>query len=95
MPQLPECNSCRYHAHHYLLVCALHPSGPPSGPSPETCLDYDPDPSLIDRPFQDFLGLGEPVDFEAPINNPYHDDPEENWAPAGWQFVEGELRRVD
>ncbi|MCT7968951.1 hypothetical protein NG799_21810 [Laspinema sp. D1] len=91
MPQLPECHSCRYNAHHYALFCTVHPSGP----TEETCLDYDPDPSLIDIPFQDFLGLGEPVDIEATITNPYHDDPEENWSPDGWEFVGGQLRRVD
>ncbi|MCT7984922.1 DUF6464 family protein [Laspinema sp. A4] len=91
MPKLPECHTCRYNAQNYLLVCALHPSGPTG----ETCKDYDPSTSLIHIPFQDFLGLGELVDIEAPINNPYHDEAEENWAPDGWQFVSGELRRVD
>ncbi|MCT7957308.1 hypothetical protein [Laspinema palackyanum] len=91
MPQLPECHSCRYNAHHYVLFCTVHPSGPTG----EICHDYHPDPNLKNRQFQDFLGLGAPVDIEAPINNLYTDAPEENWSPVGWQFVEGELRRVE
>ncbi len=91
MPKLPEYHSCRYNAHHYALVCAPHPSGP----TEETCKDYDPGTSLIHIPFQDFLELGEPVEIEAPITNPYTDEPEENWAPDGWQFIEGKLLRVE
>ncbi|MCT7984924.1 hypothetical protein NG796_16760 [Laspinema sp. A4] len=87
----PECNSCRYHSHHYALFCTVHSSGP----SQETCLDHDPDPNSETRQFQDFLGLGETVNIEAPITNPYHDAPEENWTPDGWQFVGGQLRRVE
>lgn len=83
MPKLPQCNTCRYYAHHYAIVCAVHPYGVDG----ETCPDYDPDPNLERQQFRDFLGLGEPVDMEDAIANPYSDEPEKNWAPEGWQFV--------
>lgn len=91
MPPLPQCNTCRYCAHHYALVCALHPYGIDG----EGCPDYEPDPSLEGQQFRDFLGLGEPAEIDGTVENPYTDNPEENWAPLGWQFVGGELRRVD
>lgn len=91
MPKLPQCPTCRYHAHHYSLVCALHPTGIDG----ENCPDCDPDPNLEGRQFRDFLGLGEPAEIDGTIENPYSENPEENWALEGWQFVRGELRRVE
>ncbi|MCT7992575.1 hypothetical protein [Laspinema olomoucense] len=31
------------------------------------------------------------LDIDAAINNPYHNEPEQNGSPEGWQFVGGEL----
>ncbi|WP_354634881.1 hypothetical protein [Planktothricoides raciborskii] len=72
MPKLPKCNSCQYYAHHYALVCAL----PPLGIEGENCQDCDLDLNLQSPQFQNLLGLGEPFETKATINNPYSDDSE-------------------
>ena len=82
------CQTCSYCAHHWALVCALHPDGPDGD-----CPDYEADPELAGRRFEDFLGLGEADGAEGAIVNPYSQEPEENWAPEGWRFVEGQLVR--
>jgi hypothetical protein len=39
--------------------------------------------------------VGEPVEVGRTINNPWHCDPEENWAPPGTKYVVGELVFVE
>lgn len=91
MPKLHQCNTCRYCTHHYALVCALHPDGVEGN----VCADYEVDPTLEGECFIDFLGLGVPAEIDGIINNPWCPDPEENWAPDGWMYVNGELRRQE
>ncbi len=35
--------------------------------------------------------MGEAVEENGSINNPWHPDPEENWSPPGTKYVDGEL----
>ncbi|WP_293065482.1 hypothetical protein [Okeania sp. SIO2B3] len=84
---IKECEYCIYNAWHDLIVCALHPKGP----NDKNCPDFKTDPELEGKNFRDFLAVGEPVEINGSINNPYHPDPEENWSPPGTCYVNGEL----
>ncbi|MFY7805775.1 MAG: hypothetical protein ACOVQ7_20395 [Limnoraphis robusta] len=64
-------------------------------PDDETCEDFDHDPETEGIVYRDFLGVGEPVEVGGTINNPWHCDPEENWAPPGTKYVDGELVFVE
>jgi len=91
MPRIDDCYTCRYYAWDFHLVCTVHPSEPDD----ETCDDFESDPETEAILYQDFLGLGEPVEEDDTINNPWHCDPEENWAPPGTKYVDGELVFVE
>ena len=41
------------------------------------------------------MGIGEAVEVDDTINNPWHSDPEENWSPPGTKYVDGELVFVE
>ena len=86
-----NCEYCIYNARHYSMVCALHPSGP----SEKNCPDFKKDPELEGKNFRDFLNIGEPIEVNGSINNPYHPEPEENWSPPGYQYVNGELQPLE
>ena len=86
-----ECQYCIYNAHHYTIVCALHPSGVKT----EKCPDFKQDPELKGKNFRDFLGIGEPAEINGSINNPFDPEPEENWSPPGYQYVNGELEPIE
>lgn len=87
MPRINDCISCRYYAWDYNLVCAVHPTGPDG----KTCNDYEFDPEQTGRKFLDFLGLGESVEMDGTINNPWSEESEENWSPPGTKYINGEL----
>jgi len=53
MPEIPNCDRCRYYAHDYHLVCIPHPVDPTS----YICLDFSLQPDLESKRFKDFLGL--------------------------------------
>ncbi len=91
MPRIDDCYICRYYAWDFHLVCAVHPSGPDD----ETCEDFERDPETEAILYRDFLGLGEPVEQNGAINNPWHCDPEENWRRQGRSMLMGSwcLRR--
>lgn len=94
MPRIPDCDLCRYCAHDYHLVCALHPAGPTN----DNCSDYQPDPELENISFQDFLGLQhqqrENIEADEPYSNPYSLNPnDEQWEPEGASYYNGELIR--
>ena len=71
----PTCEDCGYYADSPYLVCALHPTGPE-----DNCPDYE-----------DAVGEATLLPFDEPYENPWHSDPEENWAPPGTKYVNGEL----
>ncbi|MEB3282153.1 MAG: hypothetical protein VKK42_24875 [Lyngbya sp.] len=73
------------------MACAVHPTGP----NDETCEDFESDPETEAILYKDFLGVGEPVEVDGAINNLWHCDPEENWAPPGTKYVDGELVFVE
>jgi len=39
----------------------------------------------------DFLGLGEPVEMNDAVNNPWSEEPADNWSPPGTKYINGEL----
>ncbi len=61
MPKILECDRCLYCAHDYHLVCALHPTSVENG----NCPDFNPDPNLKDKRYQDFIGLVAQVEPNA------------------------------
>jgi hypothetical protein len=87
MPRINDCICCRYYAWDCHLVCALHPSGPDG----KTCSDYQFDAEQTGRKFLDFLGLGEPVEINDAVNNPWSEEPADNWSPPGTKYINGEL----
>ena len=82
-----ECEYCIYNARHYAIVCALHPSGVNS----KKCPDFKQDPELEGKNLKDFLGVGEPLEINGSINNPYYPESDMNWSPPGTDYVNGEL----
>lgn len=60
MPEISDCSSCRFNAHNYYLVCAVHPAGP----NGDTCPDFEKDPELKGRRYVDFLGLQHQAETE-------------------------------
>ncbi|MGB3191129.1 MAG: hypothetical protein WBB43_17120 [Limnoraphis sp.] len=91
MSRINDCFTCCYYAWDFHLVCAVHPTGPEN----KTCDDFERDPETEAILYKDFLGVGEPVEQNGTINNPWHRDPEENWAPPGTKYVDGELVFVE
>ena len=87
MPRINDCISCLYYAWDYNLVCAVHPTGPDS----KICTDYQFDAELTGRKFIDFLGVGEPVEINGAVNNPWSEEPADNWSPPGTRYINGEL----
>lgn len=83
-----DCFRCRYYSWTHYLVCAVHPSGVDG----DACPDFESDPTADAVQYRDFLGLGEDAE---PIDNPWHPDPDENWAPPGTRYVDGELEFVE
>ena len=82
-----ECEYCIYNTRHYAIVCALHPSGVSSA----KCPDFKQDPELEGKNFRDFLDVGEPIEINGSINNPYYLEPDMHWSPPGTHYVNGEL----
>lgn len=82
MHRINDCFTCCYYAWDYHLVCAVHPTGLDD----ESCDDFESDPGTEGIVYRDFLGLG-----ELDADNPWHSNPEENWAPPGTKYVDGEL----
>ncbi|MCP6761903.1 MAG: hypothetical protein NHB32_24850 [Fischerella sp. CENA71] len=60
MPKIKMCDRCLFYSYDYLIVCAVHPTGPDD----DTCLDFRPDPELEGKQFMDFLGIGGSDDQE-------------------------------
>lgn len=89
--RIDDCFTCRYYSWDFHLVCAVHPTGPEN----ETCKDFDHDPETEAILYEDFLGVGEAVEENGSINNPWHPDPDENWSPPGTKYVDGELVFVE
>ena len=87
MPRIGDCICCRYYAWDYHFVCAVHPTGPDG----KTCTDYQFDAEQTGKKFIDFLGLGEPDEIDGVINNPWSEEPEDNWSPPGTKYINGEL----
>jgi len=85
--RIEDCFRCRYYSWTHYLVCAVHPNGV----SDDVCPDFESDPQVTVA-YDDFLGLGEDADA---IDNPWHPDPDENWAPPGTRYVDGELEFAD
>jgi hypothetical protein len=75
MPKIPQCERCLYNACDYHLVCAVHPTGPPSN----TCSDFEADPELEGERFIDFLGL---LQWQTKVDA---------LEPEGASFYNGEL----
>lgn len=91
MHRIDDCFTCRYYSWDCHLVCAVHPTGPEG----ETCDDFEHDPETEAILYQDFMGMGESVEIEDTINNPWHPDPEQNWAPPGTRYVNGDVVFVE
>jgi predicted RNA-binding Zn-ribbon protein involved in translation (DUF1610 family) len=70
-----HCERCRFNARDYHLVCALHPTGPTS----DTCLDFEADSKPEGRCFIDLLGL---LQRQTEIDQ---------WEPEGASFYNGQL----
>lgn len=89
MPKISQCDHCRYYAHDYHLVCALHPAGPQS----DNCSDFNPDPELKGKQFEDFLGLLEQVEADGESYSNPHDleSNQDQWQPEPARYVDGEL----
>ena len=93
MPRINDCISCLYYAWDYNLVCAVHPTGPDG----KTCTDYECNAEQTGRKFLDFLGLGESGEsgefgeINGAVNNPWSEEPEDNWSPPGTKYINGEL----
>lgn len=78
MPRIPDCDRCCFCAHDHHLVCAAHPDGPNS----DTCLDFEPDPTLKGMRYTNFLGLQQQQRLEPEAGL---------WEPEGASYYNGEL----
>ncbi len=76
MPKIPHCAHCLFFSRDYHLICAIHPLGPLG----DTCPDFEADPELEGKGFEDFLGLLENAEPDA-----------EQWEPLGARYMGGQL----